>query len=115
MPYFSILLYNELRVMPKALADALIECRCIDKALFIVSIYWNYLTFSDHLAFLTFRPFLGVHEISIPLPVDTYTAIADFKGKGKGQVSFEEGDVVDVIDKNCNGKCGENVMCEGHT
>lgn len=44
-----------------------------------------------------------VNEITGPLTLETYVAVATYKSKGKTEVSLTAGDTVDVIDKNSNG------------
>lgn len=41
--------------------------------------------------------------ITGPLQADSYKAVAAYKSKAKGEVSFNEGDAVEVIDKNATG------------
>ena len=44
-------------------------------------------------------------QITGPLQLQVYKAIAPYKSLGKGQISLQIDDQVDVIDKNANGKC----------
>ena len=43
--------------------------------------------------------------ISGPITLQTYKAIADYKALDKGEVSFKEDEIVDIVEKNDNGKC----------
>ena len=44
-------------------------------------------------------------QITGPLQLQVYKAIAPYKSLGKGQINLQIDDQVDVIDKNANGRC----------
>jgi len=43
-------------------------------------------------------------EITGPMQPEQYVTIADFKAAGRGQISFSKDEIVDVLDKNPNGR-----------
>jgi len=47
--------------------------------------------------------FLTADHISLPVLLEQYVAVADYKKQNRNEVNMVAGDIVEVIDKNENG------------
>ena len=45
--------------------------------------------------------------ITDPILLEQYIAIADYKKQRKNEVNLKEGGLIEVVEKNENGTCGE--------
>ena len=57
-----------------------------------------------YLHFISFFFSCAAENISDPVMLEEYVAIADYKKKDRTEVSMVAGDVVEIIDKNENGE-----------